>query len=382
MRKILILGAALLLVLGIAGIGTSANEPIKIGALFSVTGSNAPLGVPEKNTAEMLVAEMNAGKGLLGRKVEIIIYDDEGNNTTALTMVKKLLLSDKVVGIIGPTLSGTTLACVEAVESAQIPMVSCAASIKITDPVKKWIFKTAQSDRLVINRLYTALKEKGLTKVAILTVDNPYGASGRSELKTLAPNFGITLVADEVFGQEDTDMTTQLTKIKGTDAKAVICWGTNPGPARVAKGMKQLGMTIPLYQSHGVANPQFIQQAEGAAEGNMLFASRLIVAEQLPNTDPSKKALLDYKRKYEAKYGPGSVSTFGGHAYDALLILTDAINRAGSTDPNKVRDQIERTKGFIGMTGIFNMTPADHMGLGLDALVPITVKNGKWMLVK
>ena len=382
MRKILIMGAALLMALGIAGIGSSGDEPIKIGALFSVTGSNAPLGVPEKNTAEMLVAEMNAGKGLLGRKIEIIIYDDEGNNTTALTQVKKLIYKDKVVGIIGPTLSGTTLACVEAVESAQIPMVSAAASIKITDPVKKWIFKTAQSDRLVIKRLYTALKAKGLTSVAILTVDNPYGASGRGELKTLAPEFGITLVADEVFGQEDTDMTTQLTKIRGAGAKAVICWGTNPGPARVAKGMKQLGITIPLYQSHGVANPQFIQQAEGAAEGNMLFASRLIVAEQLPNSDPSKKALLDYKKKYEAKYGAGSMSTFGGHAYDALLILTDAIKRAGSTDPNKVRDEIEKTKGFIGMTGIFNMTPADHMGLDLDALVPITVKNGKWLLVK
>jgi len=376
------MGAALLMALGIAGIGSSGDEPIKIGALFSVTGSNAPLGVPEKNTAEMLVAEMNAGKGLLGRKIEIIIYDDEGNNTTALTQVKKLIYKDKVVGIIGPTLSGTTLACVEAVESAQIPMVSAAASIKITDPVKKWIFKTAQSDRLVIKRLYTALKAKGLTSVAILTVDNPYGASGRGELKTLAPEFGITLVADEVFGQEDTDMTTQLTKIRGAGAKAVICWGTNPGPARVAKGMKQLGITIPLYQSHGVANPQFIQQAEGAAEGNMLFASRLIVAEQLPNSDPSKKALLDYKKKYEAKYGAGSMSTFGGHAYDALLILTDAIKRAGSTDPNKVRDEIEKTKGFIGMTGIFNMTPADHMGLDLDALVPITVKNGKWLLVK
>jgi len=380
LRKYIAAIAIFVLVAGFAGIGHSAKAPIKIGAIFSVTGRTAPLGAPEKNTAEMIVAEVNAAGGILGRQVKLVVYDTEGNNTKALTLVKKLIYKDKVVGVIGPTLSGTTLACVDAIEKAKVPMVSCAASVKIIDPTKKWIFKTAQTDRLVINALYNHLKGKGVKKIAIISVDNPYGASGRAELQKLAAKYGVTLVADEVFGGSDTDMTAQLTKIKGTDAEAVICWGTNPGPARVAKGMKQLGMTIPLFQSHGVANPQFIQQAEGAAEGNLLFASRLIVADQLPDSDESKKALLAYKTKYEKKYG--SVSTFGGHAYDAAWIMIDAIKAAGSTDRKRVRNEIEKTNKFIGMTGIFNMTKTDHMGLGLDALVLVEVKDGKWLYRK
>lgn len=379
MRKVIVMITALMMVAGFLTPGESAKQPIKIGALFSITGSNAPLGVPEKNTVEMIAEEINAAGGINGAKIELIIYDTEGNNTKALTLAKKLIHQDNVVGIVGPTLSGTSMAAIPAVEEAEVPMISCAASVKIIEPVKKWVFKTANTDRLVIQRLFTYMQEKGIKKIAIICVDNPYGASGKEEMTRLAPQYGITIVANEGFGQEDTDMTTQLTKIKSTDAQAVICWGTNPGPGRIAKGMKQLGMTIPLYQSHGVANPQFIQQAEGAAEGNLLFASRLIVAEQLPNSDPAKKALMAYKSKYEAKYGKGTVSTFGGHAYDAMWIMVEAIKRAGGPDRAKVRNEIEKTKNFIGMTGIFNMSPQDHMGLGLDSLVLITVKGGKWV---
>lgn len=382
MKKFIVIAAAILMVAGFMSIGESAKPPIKIGAIFSVTGSQAPLGLPEKNTAQMIVDEVNAKGGIAGAKIELIVYDDEADNTKALTLAKKLIFNDNVVGIVGPTVSGASMAIIPAVEEAKVPNISCAASVKIVEPVKKWVFKTAQTDRLVVERLYTYFKEKGITKIAILTVDNPYGASGKGELNAMAAKLGITIVADEKFGVDDTDMTTQLTKIKGTDAKAIICWGTNPGPARVAKGMKQLSMTIPLFQSHGVANPQFIQQAEGAAEGNMLFASRLIVAEQLSDKDPSKKALVEYKKKYEAKFGAGSISTFGGHAYDAVWIMIDSIKRAGTPDRAKVRDEIEKTTKFIGMTGIFSMTATDHLGLGLDALVPITVKDGKWLMIK
>lgn len=382
MRKFVVIIAALLMIAGFVGIARTAGEPIKIGAIFSVTGDNAPLGVPEKNTAEMIVAEVNAAGGVLGRPIELIVYDDTGNNAEALKLAQKLISKDEVVGIVGPTLSGATLACVNAIEEAKVPMISCAASVKIIEPVKTWLFKTAQTDRLVVQRLFAYFKEKGIKKIAIIAVDNPYGESGRVEMNSLAAGFGITIVADERFAASDTDMTAQLTKIKGTDAQAVLCWGTNPGPARVAKGMQQTKMTIPLFQSHGVGNPQFIAQAEGAAEGNILFAGKLIVADQLPNTDKSKKALLDYKKKYEAKYGAGTVSTFGGHASDAMMIMINSIKAAGTTDRAKVRDSIEKTTGFIGMTGIFNMSAKDHMGLGLDAVVPITVKGGKWQFIK
>jgi len=391
MKKIAILGAVLV-VCGLVFISSAtetkaAKAPLKIGAVIDITGPASSLGEPEKLTLEMLVADLNAKGGVNGRKIELIIYDNEGDEAKSLIKAKKLITEDKVLAMIGTSQSGTTLAIVPTVMEAQIPLVSCAASWKIIkDPktmeTRKWIFKTPQSDSLAVEKIFDYCVKQGWTKVAVITVSNGYGDSGREVLKKMAPDFKIDVVADERFGQDDTDMTAQLTKIKGTDAQAVICWSIQKAPAIVARNFKDLGMTQQLIMSHGVANRTFIDLAGDAANGIILPSGRLIVAEQLPDTDKFKKALVDYKTKFETKYNK-PISTFGGHAYDAFEILVRALKKSGANPtPAKIRDQIEKTRGYVGTAGIFNMSPTDHEGLTREAFVMVKIENGKWVLSK
>lgn len=355
------------------------KEPYKIGAIFAVTGRAAPLGEPEKETAEMLIAQINEAGGINGHKIELIVEDDEGDETKSLMAAKKLIEKDQVLAVVGTTTSGTTLAIMKTFEEAQTPLVSCAASVKIVEPVNKWVFKTPQSDRDAVLKILEYLEKQGINKIAFINDSNAYGVSGKIEIEALAPQRGMEIVAKETFGGEDTDMTPQLTRIKGTKAQAVICWGTNPGPAIVARNMKQLKMSIPLIQSHGVANAKFIELAGDAAEGVLLPSGRLIVAEQLPDGHPQKQMLVDYKTAYTAKYNK-PVSTFGGHAYDAIKILAGALERAGA-DKAKIRDEIENTKNFVGTAGIFNYSAEDHYGLDLSAFSMVEIKGGQWQLL-
>ena len=236
------------------------------------------------------------------------------------------------------------------------------------------------SDRMAAAKIFEDLRKRGLTKIALITGDGGFDKSGRAQILKLAPDYGMTLVADESYGNKDTDMTAQLTKIRASGAEAIINFGLGQAPAIVTKNIKQLGINLPLYQSHGVASKTFIDLAGDAAEGARLPAAALVAAEQLPDADPQKPVLLAYKNQYEAKHGP--VSTFGGHAYDGLMIAVSAIERAGGTDKAKVRDEIEKTKGFIGTAGVFNMSPQDHMGLNLDAFKLVEVRNGAWKMIE
>jgi len=380
-RKAIVCGFALAaLVAGAAVAG--AAEPIRIGAIFSVTGPASFLGEPERNTAKMLEEDINQSGGVLGRPLEIIVYDDETDATKAVTAVDRLIKKDKVVAIVGPSTSGSTLAILPKVEEAKIPLVSCAAAKKIVDPVKKWVFKTPQSDELAVRKIYQHAKKAGIKKVAIITASDAYGAAGREELKALAPGFGIAVVADEVFGPKDTDMTAQLTKIKGTDAQAIVCWGTNPGPAVIARNRVQLGIVTPLYMSHGVASPKFIELAGAAnAEGILLPAGRLISEPQVPAGQPQKKILAAYIKEYEAKYRQ-PVSTFGGYAYDAIMLVVQAIRSAKSADPAAIRDALEKVRGYNATTGEFNFSEEDHNGLTEEAFVMVRITKGDWEMLK
>ncbi len=310
----------------------------------------------------------------------MIHYDTGGKAQDAVGFVKRLIKSDQVDLIVGGTTSGDTLAVIPEVEKEGIPLVSLAGAVDIVEPVKKWVFKVAHSDRMAAAKIFEDLRKRKLTKVALITGDGGFDKSGREQLLKLAPQYGIAIVADESYGNKDTDMTAQLTKIRATDAQAIINFGFGQAPAIVTKNIKQLGITLPVYQSHGVASKTFIDLAGDAAEGVRLPAAALVVAEQLPDGDPQKPVLLAYKKRYEAKYGP--VSTFGGHAYDGLFIAVEAVKRAGGTDRAKVRDQIEKTKGFIGTAGVFNMSPDDHMGLNLDAFKMVEIHNGGWKIVE
>jgi branched-chain amino acid transport system substrate-binding protein len=357
-----------------------AAEPIRLGAVLSVTGPASFLGEPERNTLQMERDKINAAGGVLGRPVEVVILDDETDVNKAVLAVDRLIKKENVAAILGPTTSGNSLAVMAKAAAAKVPLISCSAAEKITKPVNPYIYKVAPSDRLAVARILAHAKTKGYKKLAILTVSDGFGQAGREVLKELAPAEGFELVADEVFGPKDTDMTAQLTKLQGTSPDAVICWGTNPGPAVVAKNRVQLGITTPLYMSHGVASKKFIELAGDAAEGLLLPAGKITVAGKLPAADPEKAQLVAYAKDYDERF-KAPVSTFGGHGYDSLHLAVRAIADAKSDKPEAIRDALEKIKGFAGVGGIFTFTPEDHAGLGPDAFIMLGIEKGDWVIV-
>ena len=368
-----------LVVLALFSTNVMASGTIRIGALFSVTGPASFLGEPEKNTLEMVVKEANARGGIKGNKIELFVYDTQGDATKAVQLATKLIKNDKVVAIIGPSTTGDTMAIIPIIEKEQIPLISCAAGVKITDPVKKWVFKTPANDHVAAEKLLDYLTKQKQKNLAILTVSDAYGQSGREQLKALAAKKGFTVVADEVYSPKDTDMTAQLTKIKGTKADTIVCWGTNPGPAVVTRNVKQLGIKTPLYQSHGVASKKYIELAgTDAAEGVTLPAGKLTIYDKLKKNDPQYKVLSDYDQAYKKNYGV-EASTFGGYAYDAFLLLTEAVTKSGTT-PEQIRIGIEQVRKLVGVSGIFTMSPTDHNGLDLSAFEMVKISNGDWVL--
>ena len=286
------------------------------------------------------------------------------------------------MAVIGPSTSGSTLAIMPKIEEAKIPLLSCAAARKIVEPVRRWAFKVAASDILAVKKIFHDLKQRGLTRVAILTASDAYGAGGREDIKELAPQVGITLVADEVFGPKDTDMTAQLTRIKGTPAQAIVVWGTNPGPAVVARNRVQLKIALPLYMSSGVASKKFIELAGPEnAEGILLPAGRLLVETQLPATHPQKSLLSKYIRDYEQRFKQ-PVSTFGGHAWDAVTLLAQAIRNANDAQPGAIRDSLEKVRGFYGTAGEFTFSRDDHSGLTEEAFAMVRITEGNWEMLR
>ncbi|WP_243312010.1 ABC transporter substrate-binding protein [Fundidesulfovibrio agrisoli] len=357
-----------------------ASDTLKIGAVLSASGPASFLGEPEKNTLVMLQERINAKGGIGGKKIEVVIYDDESDVNKAVLAAEKLIKKDQVSAIVGPSISGNTLAIMNKAAEAKIPLLSMSAAEKIVNPVTPWVFKTPQSDRLAVQGILAHAKAAGVAKMAIVTVSDGYGQSGREVLKELIPAAGMELVADEVYGPKDTDMTAQLTKIGGAGAQAVICWGTNPGPAVVARNRAQLGMKTPLYMSHGVASQKFIELAGEAAEGLVLPASWLIVADQMPD-GPYKTLLTGYITDYTSKFGVAP-SAFGGYAWDALTLLAEAARISGDTTPQALRDGLEKVSGFVSATGTFTFSPTDHNGLDASSFAMVEIKGGKFVLLR
>jgi branched-chain amino acid transport system substrate-binding protein len=360
----------------------SAQEPIRIGSFLSVTGPAAFLGDPEQKTLELYVEKLNAAGGVLGRKLELVAYDSAGDAEKARAFAKRLIEQDKVDVIVGGSTTGETMAVVPLAEAAGVPFVSLAGAVVIIEPVKKWVFKTPHTDRMACEKIFVDMKARGASRVALISGSGGFDKSMRGECLKVSKAHGVDIVADETYGAGDTDMTAQLTKIRNTPGvQAVLNAGFGQGPAIVTKNYKQLGITQPLYQSHGVASKQFIQLASDAAEGVRLPAAALLVAETLPDSDPQKKVVVDYKRAYEARFKQ-DVSTFGGHAYDGLMLAVEAMRKAGTTDKAKVRDAMESVRGYMGTAGVVNMSAQDHMGLDLSAFRMLEVRKGDWTLAK
>jgi branched-chain amino acid transport system substrate-binding protein len=361
--------------------GASAAETIKIGSFLAVTGGASFLGDPEKKTLEMYVARINANGGVGGRQIELILYDSGTDAKKAAGFVKRLINDDEVDIILGGSTTGETMAVVPLVEKAGIPFISFAGAGVIVNPVKKWVFKTPHTDRVAVQKMYEDIKAQGLSKVALFAGSGGFDKSCRKNANELAGQYGMEIVADETHGKGDTDMTAQLAKIKNAPGvQALVYCGFGADAVVEAKNFKQIGLTLPHYQSHGSASMRFVKGTEGASEGMRLPAAALLVAKQLPDSHPQKKLALEFEAAYKAKYNE-PISTFGGHAYDGLMIAVGAIERAGGTDKEKVLAEIEKTSNYIGVDGIYNLSATDHLGLDTNSFVMVEIQNGGWKLL-
>jgi len=357
---------------------TAMADTIKIGAILAETGPSF-LGVPEANTLRMLTEEMNAKGGIKGNQVELIIKDSGGNPEKAISFAKQLIEEEKVFAIIGPSTSGETMKIKNIAEQTETILLSCAAAEVIVNPVAKWVFKTPQMDSDAVKKIYMEMNKMNISKIAVVVGNTGFGKAGKDQLLQIAPEFGIDVVISEVYDKAATDLSAVVAKLMANkEIQAVVNWSIVPAQSIIIKNIRQAGWNVPIFQSHGFGNIKFVQAAGAAAEGVIFPAGRLLVADVLPDDNPQKAVLVKYKSDYEGKFKE-DVSTFGGHGYDALMILAKAVEEAG-LDKAKVRDAIESMKGFVGTGGVFNFSPENHNGLGLDAFDMMTVKDGKFAL--
>ncbi len=375
----------LFLTFWVAGGLAWAADPIKLGAFFDLTGAGSAIGTPTKLVAEMVVKKINGEGGINGRPLQLVIADDEGDPTKAAIIAKKFIESDKVVAIIGPTRTDTGMAAKPIIEQMKVPTFMCVGGDPVvTVPPFKWTFKSPQRTSVAVKKTYDYLKRKGIQNIAIITSADGFGRDGKNWLEKLAVEYGLKIITGESFQATDNDMTTQLIKIKAASPEAIICWTIGKAGSIVAKNVKQLGIQVPLFQCHGLPDPIYIKLAGEASEGNIMPATKLMVASQLPNSDPQKKVILEFIRLYQDVYQyerQFPINTHSGYAWDAIYILANAMKKAG-TNNEKLREAIEKTKGYIGVSGIYNLTPEDHNGLGLDSMVIVQIVKGEWKMLE
>ena len=361
---------------------TPTGDPVVIGAIVSATGPNSALGEQERNVLEMMEGVINSEGGVLGRPVKIVIEDDKSDSKEAVTAANRLIDQEKAVAIIAATGSASTLA-VKAITAAKgLPQVAMAAANAITDEAPmEWIWRTPHKDAMAAARALTYVSETlKAKKIAVLHDENAFGSSGAAEIEKSAPGLGLEIVITESYKTDETDLTAQLTKIRGENPEVLIVWGTNPGPALAAKNMVQLGMDIPYVGSHGIANRTFIDLAGEAAEGVVFPAGRLLVPASI--TDPAQKAVTDlFVQQYKDAYG-ASPNTFAGYAWEAISLLVDAIDRAGNTEPAAIQTALNATQGFVGPDGVYDYSPTNHDGVTAEDMIIVKIEGGTWVLVE
>ncbi len=389
MDRLSSVAAVLLAVLIGAGPAVAAEESIKVGAFFALSGPAASIGTPTKLVAQMVIDKINKEGGIDNRPLELVSGDTESDPTKALMEAKRLVEKEKVLALIGPTRTDSGMAVKSYIEdSAHIPVLMTIGGDPVIAGGKfgpfTWTFKTPQRTSIAVKKIYGYLKSKGQTKVALLTATDGFGKDGLGSLEQLATEFGLEITAREAFAVTDTDMTTQLVKIRDSGAQALICWTIGPAGARVAKNVKQLGLSIPLVQCHGQPDPKYIELAGDAADGTIMPSTKLMVVDQLPDADPQKAVIQDFVNLYRDVYGYDKqypINTHSGYAWDAIYLLANAMRQVG-TAPEALRSSIEQTKGYVGISGIYNLTAEDHNGLGTDSMVIVRVEKGKWILAQ
>lgn len=363
-----------------------AHADINIGVLVSATGPAASLGIPEKNTFALMPTT------IAGQKINYIVLDDASDTTTAVKNTRKLLSEDKVDVIIGSTITPNSLAMVDVVAEAETPMISMAASARIVEPVdakRRWVFKTPQNDVQMSTAIAEHMISTNVKTVGFIGFSDAYGEGWWQEFNKMAELRGIKIVASERYNRADTSVTGQVLKIMAANPDAVLIAGSGTPAALPQKTLKEKGFKGKIYQTHGVANNDFLRVGGKDVEGTLLPAGPVLVAAQLPDLNPVKKSAMEYIQKYEAAHGPGSVSTFGAHAWDAGLLLANAIPTAlkkaapGTKEFRAaLRDALEGTKELVAAHGVFTMTPTNHLGLDQRARVMVKIEGGRWVLQK
>lgn len=361
------------------GDGEAEEGPIVIGAVLDITGVGANLGVPEQNTLQMLADQLNAEGGINGREVELIIKDNQSTEDGAARATTELIQNDDVDLIIGASRTGPSLAMRPIVESEQIPNISIAANAAIVEG-SDWVFKTAQNDVVVIQSIIDDMAEKGYKTVALARDATGFGEGIAEMITEVGAEQGIELIATESFEPSATDFTAQMTNIRNAEADANIIWGITPSAGLAQAAYVQLGIDAPVYQSHGVANDAFFEAAGDAADGVLAPMGRLLVADQLPDDDPQLPVIDEFVADYTEEFGTPP-SSFAGHAYDAWKIAVIALEEAG-TDADALRDAIENISGFVGISGVFEMSPENHSGLDSSALIMAEAGDGRWNLAE
>ncbi|BBO77299.1 branched-chain amino acid ABC transporter substrate-binding protein [Desulfosarcina widdelii] len=386
-QKLLV--SAALLALTLSGGNVFAEDTIKIGAFFDLSGPAAFIGTPTKLVADMVVDKINKEGGVNGKEIELVIGDTEGDPAKAVNIAKKFIYKDKVAAIIGPTRTGTGMAVKKIIHGGKIPAFMTVGGDPVIMGGEKlgpfdWVFKSPQRSSVAVKRLYMYLKEKGLNKIALLTASDGFGKDGSRWLTKLAPEYGLTIVAQEAFGPRDTDMTAQLTNAKNANPSALVVWTIGPAGSIVSKNKAQLGIDLPLFQCHGLPDPKYIELAGKASEGDRMPATKLMVVDALPDSDPQKPVIQEFVRLYTDKYHFDKqfpINTHSGYAWDAIMIVANAMKKAG-TDADALRAAIETTKGYVGVSGVYNLTPEDHNGLDVDSMVIVQVKDGKFVMAQ
>lgn len=385
-RRVAVVAAAAALMLTVAGCAEkdggestgNSSGPITIGAVLDITGAGASLGVPERKTLELLTKQLNDAGGVNGRQVKLIVEDNQSTEDGAAKAMNEMV-SQKVDIVLGASRTGPSLAMRPVAESSKTPMISLAANEKIVKDAT-WVFKTAQNDSVVLQNIVEYAKSKGWKKIGLLRDASGFGEGVAEMLNDLGKADGISVVQTEKFAPDATEFTAQMLNTRNAKADVNLIWGIPPAAALAQKAYRQLGITTPVLQSHGIGNKVFLDTAGAAGDGLVAPLGRLIVADQLPDGDPQKAVLTKFIADYEKEYGEGP-STFAGHAYDAFQLAVEAFKAVG-TDKQQVRDHLEQVKGFVGVSGVFTMTPTDHSGLSKDALVLVTISGGKWQLLQ
>ena len=368
---------------------TYSAESIKIAGIFALTGRAAHIGTAQRDAVLLAVDEVNAQGGINGRQLELVMSDTESNPTKAVIALKKVLESEDVVAIIGPTLTGTGMAMRGFIEKEQIPaFMHSGGDVILTAPLKKgdpsstpkWTFKSPYKAADALGKISEYMSKHGIKKIGFLYSNEGFGKDGLRNVMVQAPKYGIEVVAQEAFQPKDVDMTAQLTRINAKGVDAIIAWTVGPAMGIIPKNVKQLGIKAPLFECHGAGDPIFWKVAGEAGEGVMMPSTKIVVGDQLPDNDIQKQKILDYVKAYKAKFNrePGTMVAYGA---DAAFIVVDAIKKVGP-DRAKIRDAIENTKGYVGISGIYNISPEDHNGLAMKDIVMIKATKGGWKLLE